>query len=99
MRNAIRLAAVGALLLMSAGCSTTIRRIAVTYYTSPAVDPGSTLGAYVGYWEGDCKPFLGCGIGDSKIQWCALDEGTNALNCSEQTNAGEVLSRKTKKKG
>lgn len=70
--------------LLATGCTTTIRNVTATYWTSD--------GLYVGYWEGACKPFLGCGVGDGKVKWCAL-EADNSLLCREQDDLGRLLSR------
>lgn len=76
-----------ATVLFAAGCTTTIRNVTSTFWTSD--------GLYVGYWEGVCKPFLGCGIGDGKVKWCALEDN-NALVCREQDDIGRLLSRQNR---
>ena len=74
-------------LVLMASCSTTIRNVTSTYWTGD--------GLYAAYWEGDCKPVLGCGIGDGKVQWCKLQED-NSLVCVEQPAMSAVLDRKSK---
>ena len=77
-------------LLIAGGMSgcTQIRNITATAYTPQ--------GVYVGFWEGTCKPVLGCDVGDGKVQFCRLDASTNALVCEEQTSMTPLLDRKTK---
>jgi hypothetical protein len=53
----------------------------------------SDRGAYVAYWEGDCKPVLGCDRGDGKVKFCKLDPATNALDCQEQMAITPLLAR------
>jgi len=84
MTNLLKIAAVSLGLLATAGCSTTIRNVTATYWTGE--------GLYVGYWEGNCKPMLGCNIGDGKAQWCAL-QPDNSLVCTEQNEVSALLSR------
>lgn len=74
-------------LLVSTGCSVTIRNI-----TAQSWD-GDGKGVYVGYWEGVCKPIVGCGTGDGRIKWCKIDE-TNHLICEEQMEVFNLLQAK-----
>lgn len=70
--------------MLASGC-TTIRTVSSAGYTSQ--------GVYVGYWEGECKPILGCGIGDGKVQYCKVEDD-NSLSCTEQTEISALLARK-----
>ena len=45
---------------------------------------------YVTYWEGHCKPFFGCGRGDTKVQRCTVMPDNN-VKCAEETNATKAL--------
>lgn len=73
-----------ALASMASGCLT-VRNV-----TAAGV---SSRGAYVAYWEGDCKPVLGCDRGDGKVTFCKLDPATNALDCREQMAITPLLAR------
>lgn len=53
----------------------------------------SSRGAYVAYWEGACKPVLGCDRGDGKVTFCKLDPATNQLDCREQLAITPLLAR------
>lgn len=74
------------LLAIGTGCSTKIRNITAEAWTPQ--------GVYVGYWEGTCKPFLGCDRGDGHVQWCTLDDGSNTLSCVNQSAVAPLLERK-----
>ena len=76
----------GALGAMASGC-TTIRTVSASGMTSDSL--------YVAYWEGDCKPILGCGVGDGKVQHCVIADD-NSLTCTEQTEVSALLSRSNK---
>jgi hypothetical protein len=84
MTNLTKIGIVVAAGLLS-GCTLTIRNVTATYLTQD--------GLYVGYWEGTCKPIIGCGAGDGKAKWCSLN-ADNSLTCTEQTAVSEVLARK-----
>lgn len=72
-----------AVALLTSACAT-IRTVSSSEMTSDAI--------YVGYWEGDCKPILGCGTGDGKVQHCRVN-ADNSLTCTEQTEVSALLSR------
>lgn len=76
----------GTLLAVGTGCSTKIRNI--------TAEGWSPQGVYVGYWEGTCKPFLGCDVGDGHVQFCSLDDATNTLTCVDQAAVLPLLDRK-----
>ena len=84
MDKILKITVLAGSLLAITGCTTTIRNVTSTYWTQN--------GLYVGYWEGTCKPILGCGVGDGKVQWCAL-ENDNGLSCSEQSEVSALLAR------
>ncbi len=73
-----------AVALMSSACAT-IRTVSSAEMTSDAI--------YVGYWEGECKPVLGCGVGDGKVKHCRVNDD-NSLTCTEQEEVSALLSRR-----
>ncbi len=75
-----------ALVVMQAGCVTKIRNI-----TAEAI---TDQGLYVAYWEGSCKPILGCGVGEGKVQFCKLHPSTNGLVCKEQMDVAPLIATK-----
>ncbi|TNE91396.1 MAG: hypothetical protein EP330_05360 [Deltaproteobacteria bacterium] len=81
-----RLLPAAILLALGTGCSMKIRNV--------TAEAWSEDGAYVAYWEGTCKPILGCDRGDGKVMWCVLDPSTNAMTCTEQEAISPLLSRK-----
>ena len=72
-----------AVAFMSIACAT-IRTVSSAEMTSDAI--------YIGYWEGECKPILGCGVGDGKVKHCRVNDD-NSLTCTEQTEVSALLSR------
>lgn len=76
-----------AVLFLLTGCSQQIRNLTTTYWTSE--------GLYVGYWEGTCKPLLGCDLGNGHVQWCSLG-ADNSLSCQRQDEVSALLDRKAK---
>lgn len=89
MRKLTLLAAVTAFVGLQTACTTTIRNITAQAWR----DDGNAL--YVGYWEGDCKPILGCGVGNGKVQLCTL-QPDNSLACSDQESVNVLLATKNK---
>ena len=69
---------------MTLSACTTLRTVTAAGKTSDSL--------YVAYWEGNCKPVLGCGIGDGKVQHCVV-EADNSLTCTEQTEVSALLAR------
>lgn len=84
MRSILTIGLLATGLAASTACTTTIRNISHGIYTEN--------GAYIGYWEGVCKPILGCGVGDGKVQYCKL-QPDNSLQCEEQTEVSALLAR------
>ncbi len=82
----MRLFTVLAIGVLLSGCATKIRNL--------TAETWSGNGVYVGYWEGTCKPFLGCDAGDGKVSFCKLDPATNVLACQEQDAIAPLLARK-----
>jgi hypothetical protein len=83
-----KLTLLAALLVAASGCATKVRTVTANGLTKD--------GVYVGYWEGTCYPFLGCGIGDGKVTFCTLN-ADNSLTCTEQTSVDTLLARKPPK--
>ncbi|MCB9671288.1 MAG: hypothetical protein H6734_17530 [Alphaproteobacteria bacterium] len=81
-----RLVLLAAVLAANTACVTKLRNITAMSTTDQ--------GVYVGYWEGTCKPVLGCDVGDGKVQFCKLDPASNALSCTEQGAITPLLDRK-----
>lgn len=62
--------------------------------------PGATAGQiaatgmvsqyYLSYWEGHCKPILGCGRGDTHIKRCKVN-ADNTVACVEEPIATKAL--------
>ena len=73
-----------AVVFMSSACAT-VRTVSSSEMTSDAI--------YIGYWEGDCKPILGCGVGDGKVKHCRVN-ADNSLTCTEQEEVSALLSRR-----
>lgn len=89
MQTIAKIALPALLLGFGVGCTTTIRNL-----TAETWD-GDGKGVYIAYWEGTCKPFLGCDAGDGKVMWCTIG-ADNGLSCVPQESANAVLSKKNK---
>jgi hypothetical protein len=95
----------GAFLLLSSGCSNTVRYLTTMKWLSPppgaaaaqgaVADDGRTL--YVTYWEGSCSSGIlgfgrGCTLGDSKIRRCNV-KTDNQLECFDELEATQAFAR------
>lgn len=45
---------------------------------------------YLSYWEGSCKPLLGCDRGSSHVKMCSV-KPDNSMLCQEQKDIDKVL--------
>ena len=87
------------------GCSTTVRSMtgrqwidpaggassAPAVKAAPAVPAGGIASHYyLTYWEGNCKPVLGCGRGDTHVKRCRVNPD-NTVACVEEPNATKAL--------
>lgn len=45
---------------------------------------------YVTYWEGHCKPVLGCGAGESHVKRCRV-AADNSVTCTDEAAANKAL--------
>ncbi|MCX7958703.1 MAG: hypothetical protein N3B13_06620 [Deltaproteobacteria bacterium] len=89
MRNKIKIVfAFLVILMLFSACSTTVRSITHTRWEKDY--------AYFTYWEGTCKPILGCEKGKSVIKRCNYNDDNTAI-CVEETAAFEVLNPHLKK--
>ena len=57
--------------------------------TTPA-GTGIASHYYLTYWEGNCKPVLGCGRGDTHVKRCRVNPD-NTVACVEEANATKAL--------
>lgn len=58
---------------------------------APAAGGGGLVSQYyVTYWEGTCKPFFGCGRGDTRVKRCKVN-GDNSVHCVEEAAATKAL--------
>ena len=58
---------------------------------APAVPAGGIASQYyLTYWEGNCKPVLGCGRGDTHVKRCRVNPD-NTVACVEESNATKAL--------
>lgn len=45
---------------------------------------------YMTYWEGSCKPILGCGRGDTFVKRCTV-QADNSVVCVDEADATKAL--------
>ena len=56
----------------------------------PAAGQGLRSQYYLTYWEGHCKPILGCGQGETFVKRCTV-QGDNSVSCVDEADATKAL--------
>lgn len=76
------------------GCSTTMRSLSAEAWVAPPGSEAKTSGMahnyYLTYWEGNCKPVLGCGAGTTKVKRCNVAED-NSMTCVDEEEATKAF--------
>jgi hypothetical protein len=57
---------------------------------APAAALGLSSHYYVSYWQGSCRPFLGCGAGVTAVRRCRV-EADNSATCADEPDMARAL--------